>query len=85
MVTGLAATLSSGSDAATYGVHAAATPEAALSASPAASGAWSAGRNVVRCRVRGGAHAVQISNSQTNGRWATESLVVEVEPGGRAR
>jgi hypothetical protein len=85
VVTGVAAVLSSGSDAATYGIHAAATPEAVLAASAAAGGTWSAGRNVARCRVRGGAHAVQISNAQTSGRWATESLSIEVEPGGRSR
>ena len=85
VLTGLVAVLSSGSDGADFGVHAAATPEAALAASAAASGTWGAGRNVDRRRIRGGAHAIRISNATAGRLWAMESLAIEFQPGGRQR
>jgi len=85
VVTGLSAVLSGGSDGASFAIHAAGTAEGALSAPAAASGAWSAGRNAARCRVRGGAHAIRVGRSGAPGCWAMESLTLEVEPGGRMR
>lgn len=85
VVTRCVGVLSSLSDPAAWALHSAATPEAVLSSAAAASGTWSAGRNAGRSRVRGGAHAVKISNAIAARRWALESLVIEMEPGGVQR
>lgn len=89
LVTGITATLSADSDDVTYGVHAADTAEALCaqsSSEAAATGTWSAGRNAPdRTRVRGGAHAVKLSNDTAGRAWALESVAVEVAPGGPQR
>ena len=85
IVTRVVGVLSSGSDTTGFGIHAADTPEAVLSAAAAASGDWSAGMNVDRSRVRGGAHALKLHNSTASRRWAVESITLEFVPGGVQR
>lgn len=84
-ITRVVGVLSSGSDSTGFGLHAADTPEAILSSDASASGAWSAGVNVDRSRVRGGVHALKLSNSAASRRWAMESVMLQFVSGGVQR
>ena len=94
LITRLIGVTSTGSEVAGWGLYAGVTPEACAATAVSdgaavtnaqASGTWSAGRNVDRSRVRGGAHAVKVYNATTARRWALESITAEVEPGGTQR
>ena len=86
LISSVAAVMSSGSDAVTYGVHSADTLEGVLSATALATGTWSAGRNSPdRTRIRGAAHSVKISNSTAGLRWAIERIWASVLDAGEVR
>jgi hypothetical protein len=71
----------------TWAVHAADTPEAAVSATAATSGTFSAGLSYdQRVRVRGGAFAFKLSNAVGSLRsWMLETLIPRFVSGGRLR
>lgn len=78
--------LSSGSGDVTWGLYGADTVEGVPSATAAASGTWSAGRNNNdRNRLRAGAHSVKLSNDAINVGWAVESTTIEIARGGVQR
>jgi hypothetical protein len=77
--------LGADSDEVTYGIHSGATPEASIDATAQVTGTWSAGRNVTRDRVRGGALVFSASNSTAGKAWSLESIHAEILPGGVQR
>lgn len=83
MLKDLQAILGNDSGEVEYAVHAGATAELALAANPVATGAWSAGRNLLS-PVRAAAHALYVKLSSTE-RWAMEQIRARMATTGRVR